>query len=88
MRSAAETDARQRGLGSAETDQVGRDAADEVPDPGPDDPPRYLAAQIDEDDHAVDGIMIQVRKMSDLRLVIYWFLTLATAGASGPNTLS
>ena len=67
VRIAAETDARQRGLGIAETDQVGRDAADEVPDPGPDDPPRYLAAQIDEDDHAVDGIMIQVRKMSDLR---------------------
>jgi hypothetical protein len=38
-----------------------------VPDPGPNNPARYLAAQIDEDDHAVDGIMIQVRKISDLR---------------------
>ena len=67
VRIAAETDARQRGLGIAETDQVGRDAADEVPDPGPNDPALYLAAQVDEDDHAVDGIMIQVRKISDLR---------------------
>ena len=67
VRIAAETDARQRGLGIADTDQVGRDAADKVPDPGPNNPARYLAAQIDEDDHAVDGIMIQVRKISDLR---------------------
>jgi len=67
VRIAAETDARQRGLGITETDQVGREAAKEVPDPGPDDPERYLAAQINEDDHDVDGIMIQVRKISDLR---------------------
>ncbi len=67
VRIAAETDARQRGLGITETDQVGREAAKEVPDPGPDNPERYLAAQINEDDHDVDGIMIQVRKISELR---------------------
>ena len=67
VRIAAETDARQRGLGITETDQVGREAAEQVPDPGPADRKQYLAAQIDEDDHAVDGILIQVRKISDLR---------------------
>ena len=67
VRIAAETDARQRGLGITETDQVGREAAERVPDPGPTDAKQYLAAQIDEDDHAVDGILIQVRKISDLR---------------------
>ena len=67
VRIAAETDARQRGLGITETDQVGREAAEQVPDPGPEDPQQYLAAQINEDDHAVDGILIQVRKISDLR---------------------
>ena len=67
VRIAAETDARQRGLGIAETDEVGRNAAEQVPDPGPDDPEQYLAAQVNEDDHAVDGILIQVRKISELR---------------------
>ncbi len=67
VRIAAETDARQRGLGITETDQVGREAAEQVPDPGPADRKQYLAAQIDEDDHAVDGILDQVRKISDLR---------------------
>ncbi len=67
VRIAAETNARQRGLGIAETDEVGRQAAAQVSDPGPIDPKKYLAAQIHEDDHAVDGIIIQVRKISDLR---------------------
>ena len=67
VRIAAETNARQRGLGITETDQVGREAAEQVPDPGPADPKQYLAAQINEDDHAVDGILIQVRKISELR---------------------
>ena len=67
VRIAAETDARQRGLGITETDQVGQEAAEQVPDPGPADPKQYLAAQINEDDHAVDGILIQVRKISELR---------------------
>lgn len=67
VRIAAETDARQRGLGIAETDEVGRQAASKVEDPGPADPQQYLAAQIHEDDHAVDGIMLQIRKISNLR---------------------
>ncbi|MGB0378616.1 MAG: hypothetical protein ACPGGE_07295, partial [Poseidonia sp.] len=67
IRIAAETGARQRGLGIAETDQVGRDAAASVPDPGPRDPAAYLAAQRLEDEHAVEGIMVLVRSLSDLR---------------------
>ena len=61
IRIAAETGARQRGLGIAETDQVGRDAAASVPDEGPRDPAAYLAAQRLEDEHAVEGIMVLVR---------------------------
>ena len=67
VRIAAETGARQRGLGIAETDQVGREAAASVPDDGPSDPAAYLAAQRIEDEHAIDGIMVLVRKLSELR---------------------
>ncbi len=67
VRIAAETDARQRGLGIAETDDVGRQAAAEVPDPGPADPKAYHAAQTLEDDHIVDGLLPLVRRMSRLR---------------------
>ena len=67
IRIAAETGARQRGLGIAETDQVGRDAAASVLDEGPVDPAIYLAAQRMEDEHAVEGIMVLVRKLSELR---------------------
>ena len=67
IRIAAETGARQRGLGIAETDKVGREAAASVPDDGPDDPPAYLHAQQLEDEHAIHGIMMLVRKLSDLR---------------------
>ena len=67
VRIAAETDARQRGLGIAETDEVGRAAAAEVPDPGPADPKAYHAAQTHEDNHAVDGLLPLVRKASRLR---------------------
>jgi len=67
VRIAAETDARQRGLGIAETDEVGRLAEAKVVDSGPADPQKYLAAQIHEDDHAVDGVLQIVRKISDLR---------------------
>ncbi|MBT59934.1 MAG: hypothetical protein CMA63_00085 [Euryarchaeota archaeon] len=67
VRIAAETDARQRGLGISETDVVGRQAVEKVEDKGPVDPDEYLAAQLHEDDHAVDGILLQVRKISDLR---------------------
>ena len=41
VRIAAETNARQRGLGIAETDKIGRDAADKVPDNGPVNPEEY-----------------------------------------------
>ena len=64
---AAETDARQRGLGIAETDKIGKDAANKLPDPGPENPDEYLRAQILEDDHQVDGILTQIRQISRLR---------------------
>ena len=67
VRIAAETDARQRGLGISETDEVGKEASDKVIDDGPNDPKGYLASQIHEDDHAVDGILIEIRKLSNLR---------------------
>ena len=67
IRIAAETGARQRGLGIAETDQVGRAAAASVPDEGPRDPTAYLAAQRLEDEHAIEGIMVIVRDLSELR---------------------
>ena len=67
VRIAAETNARQRGLGIAETDKIGRDAANQLPDPGPEDPEKYLGAQVLEDDHAVDGILTQIRQISRLR---------------------
>ena len=67
VRIAAETNARQRGLGIAETDKIGKDAANQLPDPGPKDPEKYLRAQILEDDHAVDGILTQIRLVSRLR---------------------
>jgi len=67
VRIAAETDARQRGLGIAETDKIGQDAADEVVDTGPEDPRAFLAAQRLEDEHAIDGILFLVRNMSSLR---------------------
>ena len=67
VRIAAETNARQRGLGIAETDRIGREAAEKLPDPGPEDPEDFLRAQILEDDHFVDGIITQIRSISRLR---------------------
>lgn len=67
VRIAAETNARQRGLGITETDQVGQRAADEVIDVGPKDPNAYLSAQRLEDEHAIHGIMVIVRTLSSLR---------------------
>ena len=67
VRIAAETGARQRGLGIAETDTIGKEAAEKLPDPGPSNPEQYLRAQIMEDDHAVDGIITQVRQISHIR---------------------
>ena len=67
VRIAAETNARQRGLGITETDKIGREAANQLPDPGPADAEKYLLAQVLEDDHSVDGIITQVRQLSRLR---------------------
>ena len=67
VRIAAETNARQRGLGIAETDRIGREAANKLQDPGPKNPDKYLNAQVLEDDHYVDGILTQVRMISRLR---------------------
>ena len=44
VRIAAETEARQQGLGIAETDQVGQRAADSVEDPGPEDAALYTTS--------------------------------------------
>ena len=66
-RIAAETDARQRGLGIAETDQIGQMAADKIDDPGPKDDEKYFWAQTMKDDYLVDGILIQIRKLSRIR---------------------
>ena len=67
IRIAAETDARQRGLGIKETDLIGREAASKVADPGPENPDAHLRCQILEDDHVVDGIMWAVRQLSRIR---------------------
>ena len=67
VRIAAETNARQRGCGIAETDRIGNDAAREVADPGPKNPEEYLRSQMLEDDHQVDGIISQIRQISRLR---------------------
>ena len=67
VRIAAETNARQRGLGIAETDRIGQEAADELPDPGPADKDEYNRALKLEDDYAVDGIIHEIRQLSRLR---------------------
>ena len=67
IRIAAETEARQRGLGIAETDQVGKEAAESVPDEGPENASRYKASQRMHDDHEVDGILPLIRESSTLR---------------------
>ena len=67
VRIAAETEARQRGLGIAETDQVGQDAADSVEDPGPEDVALYSSSLKIHDNHVVDGILPLIRETSPLR---------------------
>ena len=67
-RIAAETSARQKGLTIAETDAIGRSAADEVLDEGCNDPKALLNSQTLYDDHLVDGSLWLARKVSDLRL--------------------
>ena len=67
VRIAAETEARQRGLGISETDQVGKEAAESVPDEGPENTSRYKTSQRLHDDHDVDGILPLIRESSTLR---------------------
>jgi DNA polymerase II large subunit len=67
IRIAAETEARQRGLGISETDQVGKEAAESVPDEGPENASRYKASQRMYDDHEVDGLLPLIRESSTLR---------------------
>lgn len=67
VRIAAETEARQRGLGISETDQVGKEAAESVPDEGPENVSRYKTSQRLQDDHDVDGILPLIRESSTLR---------------------
>ena len=64
---AAETEARQIGDNIEETDRKGRVAMEGVPDSGPEDADALRAAQILEDDHAFEGVMWLVRKISPLR---------------------
>ena len=66
-RIAAETDARQKGKSIAETDNIGKTAANNVIDEGPKNKDKYLAAQIHQDDYLVDGILPIIRKISALR---------------------
>ncbi|MDB2348360.1 hypothetical protein N9V58_01020 [Candidatus Poseidoniales archaeon] len=67
IRIAAETEARQRGLGISETDQVGKEAAESVPDEGPENASRYKASQRMHDDYEVDGLLPLIRESSTLR---------------------
>ncbi len=67
VRIAAETEARQQGLGIAETDQVGQKAADSVEDPGPEEAALYATSLRIHDDHVVDGILPLIRETSPLR---------------------
>ena len=67
QRISAETKARQQGKSIAETDEIGRIAAANILDKGPDDDKKFLAAQIDRDDYRVDGILPMIKKISKLR---------------------
>ena len=67
QRISAETKARQQGKSIAETDEIGRIAAANILDEGPDDDKKFLAAQIDRDDYRVDGILPMIKKISKLR---------------------
>ena len=67
QRISAETNARQQGKTIAETDEIGRIAADSIIDEGPENASKYLASQIDRDDYRVDGILLTIKKISKLR---------------------
>ncbi len=67
IRIAAETNARQKGLGIADTDRIGREAAAELPDMGPKNHDDFVNAQIQKDNYKVDGILPIVRDISRIR---------------------
>ena len=67
QRISAETNARQLGKSIAETDEIGRIAAANIVDVGPDDAEKYLSSQIERDDYRVDGILPVIKKISKLR---------------------
>ncbi|PXY76584.1 MAG: hypothetical protein CXX80_03050 [Methanobacteriota archaeon] len=67
IRIAAETDARQKGYNIGDTERMGKEAMDEVLDPGPDNPLLLDESFSLEDEHRVDGAMWLVRKTSELR---------------------
>ncbi len=67
IRIAAETEARQKGLGIAETDLVGQKASESVDDPGPEDAALFTNSLRIHDNHIVDGILPLIREVSPLR---------------------
>ncbi len=67
VRREAETAARQRGEDITSTDAAGAEAAAMVPDPGPDDAERLLAARRLVDEEATIGSLHVVRNCSSLR---------------------
>ncbi len=67
IRIAAETDSRQKGYNIEDTERKGKEAMDEVLDPGPENPILLEDAFVLEDEHRVDGAIWLVRKTSDLR---------------------
>ena len=67
IRIAAETDARQKGYNIKDTEQMGKQAMDEVLDQGPENPVLLDESIALEDEHRVDGALWLVRKTSDLR---------------------
>ena len=67
QRISAETNARQLGKSIAETDEIGRIAAANIADSGPDEVDKYINSQIERDDYRVDGILPIIKKISNLR---------------------
>jgi len=68
FRISAETKARQAGMSIAETDSVGRLAAEEVPDEGPDDAFALAHCENLLEEHEIDGCLWLVRRCSRLRI--------------------
>lgn len=67
VRMKTETAARQEGLGIQETEAAGREAVEEIEDPGPDEPAALRAALTLIDEHGVERSLWLARRLSDLR---------------------